>query len=128
MEEYRNGPLLRKLFGIGYANADCYGRRIDFMIELDGLSHLIRHGVVGFLLLFLPYVLVVMHLVIAFFRRPAATLRSLRRSTFLYAALAAFAISLLAGHVLTAPAVGIFMLAVTAGALEPPEEAAETEN
>ena len=121
VEAYRNGPLLRKLFGVGYANAPCYDRRIDFMIELDGLSLLIRHGIVGFALFFLPYVLVIVRLLIGFFRRPGAVLSSLRASTLLYSALAAFAISFLAGHVLTAPAVGIFMLAVTAGALEPPD-------
>jgi len=120
VEEYRNGPLLRKLFGVGYANAPCYDRRIDFMIELDGLSLLIRHGIVGFLLLFLPYVLVILRLLIGFFRRPGSVLSSLRGSTLLYSSLAAFAIAFLAGHVLTAPAVGFFMLAVTAGALEPP--------
>ena len=122
VEEYRNGPLLRKLFGIGYADAPCYARRIDFMIELDGLALLIRHGIVGFLLFFLPYVLVILRLLIAFFRRPGAVLSDLRRCTLLYSALAAFAISLVAGHVLTAPAVGIFMLAVTAGALLPPPD------
>ena len=117
VEEYRAGTLAQKLFGIGYANAPCYARRIDFMIELDALSLLIRHGIVGFLLFFLPYAAVALGLVIGFFRRWRAVLGSLRRCAYLYAALAAFAISLLAGHVLTAPAVGIFMLAVTAGAL-----------
>ena len=121
VEEYRNGPLLRKLFGVGYANAPCYDRRIDFMIELDGLAILIRHGIVGFALFFLPYAAAVVWLIVAFFRNAKAILSSLRRCTLLYCALAAFAISLLAGHVLTAPAVGIFMLAVTAGALEPPD-------
>ena len=117
VEEYRAAPLLRKLFGVGYANAACYSRRIDFMIELDGLALLIRHGIVGFLLFFLPYVLVIIKLIVGFFRRPGAALSSLRRCTLLYCALAGFAISLLAGHVLTAPAVGVFMLAVTDGSL-----------
>ena len=123
VEAFRSGPLLRKLFGVGYANAPCYGRRIDFSIELDGLSILIRHGVVGFLLFFLPYAAVIVCLIVGFFRRPGAILANLRQCTLLYSALAAFAISFLAGHVITAPAVGIFMLAVTAGALEPPEDA-----
>ena len=77
-------------------------------------------GIVGFALFFLPYVLLIVRLIIGFVRRPGVVLSSLRASTLLYSALAAFAISFLAGHVLTAPAVGIFMLAVTAGALEPP--------
>lgn len=129
VEEYRAGPLLRKLFGIGYANTPSYERRVDFLIELDGLNQLIRHGVVGFALFFLPYVLLILRLAVGFFRRPGRVLVSLRRSTYLYAALVAFAISLLAGHVLTAPAVGIFMLAVSAGALapEPPPEQEKTE-
>ena len=129
VEEYRGSPLLRKLFGIGYANAPFYERRIDFLIELDGLNHLVRHGVVGFVLFFLPYVLLILRLAVGFLRRPGRVLASLRRSTYLYAALVAFAISLLAGHVLTAPAVGVFMLAVSAGALtpEPPPEKEKTE-
>ena len=122
VEEYRNAPLSRKLFGIGYANAPCYARRIDFMIELDGLSLLIRHGVVGLALFFLPYAAAAVWLIVGFFRNAGKLLGSLRRCTMLYSALAAFAISCMAGHVLTAPAVGIFMLAVTALALEPPEK------
>ena len=122
VEEYREAPLLRKLFGIGYANAPCYERRIDFMIELDALSMLVRHGVVGLALFFLPYAAAAVWLVVRFFRKPRAVLGSLRSCTMLYSALAAFAISCMAGHVLTAPAVGIFMLAVTALALEPPKK------
>jgi len=122
VQVFLESPLSRKLLGIGYATAPCYSREVNYMIEIDGLSLLVRHGILGFALFFLPYAALVFLRILRFFRRPAVVLGSLRACSFLFAALAAFAISVFAGHVLTAPAVSIFMLAVT---LYPPDRAPE---
>lgn len=103
-----------KLLGIGYANSDAYERNVDKAIELDGLSLLIRNGVLGFLLYFLPYAVLTVYFVVQFFKKPLKRLASLKYCSYLYGALMAFAIAVIAGHVLGAPAVGTFMVAVTA--------------
>lgn len=102
-----------KLLGIGYADTGAYQREISKAIELDGLSLLIRNGIFGFVLYYIPYVLGILYLIVEFFKRPLKRLASLKYCSYLYAGLIAFAISFIAGHVLGAPAVGTFMLAAT---------------
>lgn len=102
-----------KLLGIGYADTGAYQREISKAIELDGLSLLIRNGILGFLLYYIPYVLCILYLLVEFFKHPLKRLSSLKYCSYLYAGLIAFAISFIAGHVLGAPAVGTFMLATT---------------
>lgn len=117
VQAYLDGGAATKLLGIGYANCQAYGRETARLIELDGLSILIRQGILGVLLYLAPYVLAVGYLLVKFFRHPLKRLSSLKYCSYLYAALAAFAISMVVGHVIGAPAVCIFMLVATVNAL-----------
>ena len=83
------------------------------MVELDPLAVLLRHGVVGFVLYFLPYLWFIGWSIVQFFRRPLQRLADLGYCTALYCTLAGFAISVLAGHALVSPAVATFVLAVS---------------
>lgn len=107
-----NGPLAW-LLGVGYATAPSYSREMYFMVELDPLAVLVRHGIVGFALYYVPYLIFIGWSIVQFFRRPAQRLSSLRYCTALYCTLAGFAISVLAGHALVSPAVATFILAVS---------------
>lgn len=113
VQEFIEGSLLTKLVGVGYANSPTYTRSVTRLIELDGLSILIRQGILGVLLYLVPYVLGIVYLIVQFFKHPLKRLSSLKYCSYLYAALMAFAISMVVGHVMGAPAVCIFMLAVT---------------
>ena len=117
VQEFIEGSFLTKLVGIGYANSPSYTRSVTRLIELDGLSILIRQGILGALLYLAPYVLAIGYLIVQFFKHPLKRLSSLKYCSYLYAALMAFAISMVVGHVIGAPAVCIFMLAATANAL-----------
>ncbi len=117
VEAFIEESFASKLLGIGYADSYAYEREIDKAIELDGVSLLVRNGILGFLLYFVPYAALIVYFIIQFFKRPLKRLASLKYCSYLYGALIAFAISFIAGHVLGAPAVGTFMVAVTANLL-----------
>lgn len=110
VQVFTEASLAGKLLGIGYADVASYGRSIEFMIEMDPLAILVRQGIVGFLLYYLPYLAALAYSVVQFFRHPIKRMASLRYCTFLYASLAAFAISTIAGHALVSPGVSIFVL------------------
>lgn len=112
VQVYTEGGVLAKLLGIGYATAPSYGREIYFMVEMDPLSVLLRHGVVGFALYYVPYLAFVVWAIVRFFKRPARCLGSLKCCTALYCTMMGFGISLIAGHALVTPAVSIFILVV----------------
>ena len=111
LHEFLNGSLLTKLVGLGYSNVDAYGRNIEFMIEMDPPAIFIRHGVIGFLLYYIPYLASVLYFIVQFFRAPFKRMRSLRYCSYLYSVLVCFAVSTIAGHALVAPAVATFVLA-----------------
>lgn len=110
LQVYAEGGLAAKLLGIGYADVASYGRSVWFMIEMDPLAILIRHGIIGFTLYFVPYFCFFIWAIIQFFKRPFKRLASLNYCTYLYTSLAAFAIAAIAGHALVSPAVSTFVL------------------
>lgn len=112
VQVYTEGGIAAKLLGIGYASVSSYSRDVHYMIEMDPLSILIRHGILGFLLYYMPYLAFIVRSIVQFFQRPAQRLSSLGHCTALYCTLAGCAISALAGHALVAPAVATFMIIV----------------
>ncbi len=112
VQVYTEGGVLAKLLGIGYATAPSYSRDMYFMIEMDPPSILVRHGILGFVLYYVPYLAFIIWSIVRFFKRPAQRLSSLPYCTALYCTLAGCAISAIAGHALVAPAVATFILIV----------------
>ena len=99
-----SSPLVQRI------DTAAYGYRIDFMIEIDPLAILIRHGILGFVLYFAPYAVFFVAVLRRFFRHPLKALSSLKYCSYLYACLIALAIALFVGHALVSPAVSIFVL------------------
>ena len=57
---YDNASIQDKLFGIGFTNRDCINdKNITKLIEMDFHDILYRYGIVGFIIYFLPFVLLV---------------------------------------------------------------------
>lgn len=112
VQVYTEGGILAKLLGIGYATAPSYSREVYFMVEMDPLAMLVRHGVIGFLLYYVPYLAFLGWAVVQFFRRPLQRLSSLTCCTALYCTLVGFGISTIAGHALVCPAVATFVVVV----------------
>ena len=82
------------------------------MIEMDPFALLVRHGILGFALYFVPYLVSIVYAIVQFFKHPVKRLMSLKYCSYLYSALAAFGISIIAGHALVSPGVSIFVLVV----------------
>lgn len=112
VQVYTEGGVLAKLLGIGYADCASYSRSIEFMVEMDPLGILIRHGIVGFVVYCVPYIAFIAYAVVQFFKRPGQRLGSLSYCTALYCVLVGFAISTIAGHALVSPAVSTFILVI----------------
>lgn len=110
VQVYTEGGVLAKLLGIGYADCAAYSRSIEFMVEMDPLGILIRHGVLGFIVYCGPYLAFIVYAIAQFFKRPVQRLSSLSYCTALYSVLVGFAISAIAGHAMVSPAVSTFML------------------
>lgn len=113
VQVYTEGGLATKLLGIGYADAPSYGRSVEFMIEMDPFGILIRQGILGFLVYYVPYLAGIIYIIVQFFKHAAQRLASLKYCSYLYSALAAFAISAIAGHALVSPAVSTFVLVIS---------------
>lgn len=113
LQVWLDSGIAGKLLGIGYANTPAYSRSIEFMVEMDPLGIFIRHGVLGFLIYYVPYLAGILWVIIQFFKHPLKRLSSLKYCSYLYAALMAFAISAIAGHALVSPAVSTYILVVS---------------
>lgn len=112
VQVFTEGGIVAKLLGIGYETAPSYSREVYFMVEMDPLAMLIRHGVAGFLLYYIPYLGFLAYTVAQFFKRTAQRMSSLGYCTALYCTLMGFGISTIAGHALVSPAVATFVLVV----------------
>ncbi|MFG6351705.1 MAG: O-antigen ligase family protein [Oscillospiraceae bacterium] len=110
IQVYTEGGVLAKLLGIGYADCAAYSRSIEFMVEMDPLGILVRHGIIGFAVYCGPYLAFIGYAIVQFFKRSGQRLSSLDYCTALYSVLIGFAISTIAGHALVSPAVSTFML------------------
>ncbi|MDE6590727.1 MAG: O-antigen ligase family protein, partial [Oscillospiraceae bacterium] len=112
VQVYIEGGVLTKLLGVGYANTKAYNWDPTYMVEMDPLAVLIRHGAAGFVVYCLPYFAFILYAVVEFFKHPLRRLSSLSYCTLLYCTLAGCAIASIAGHALVSPAVSTFVLAV----------------
>lgn len=112
VQVYTEGGVLAKLLGIGYANAGAYSRPVYYMVEMDPLAVLVRHGIIGFVLYYGPYLAFLGYAVTQFFRCAGRRVSSLAYCTALYCSLVGFGISVVAGHALVSPAVATFILVV----------------
>ena len=112
VQVYTEGGLIAKLLGIGYANAAAYSRKVYYMVEMDPLAILVRHGIVGFAVYYGPYLAFLAYMVVQFFRRTHHRMSSLGYCTALYCSVVGFGISIVAGHALVSPAVATFILVV----------------
>ena len=109
-ERFEKSDLTGKMFGIGYYVQDKDGKFTDKMIEMDAYDIYYRHGVVGSILYFAPLVLLGMFLLKRFFASFSMHMKSYRIISYCYAIVIGLAVGLLTGHVLTSPAVSIYIV------------------
>lgn len=93
------------LFGLSFTQRDSIGYRVnDYLIEIDFLDIIIHYGIVGFIVYFLPLIM----LFINFIKKHK--LFHAESLLYLTIILLTLSISSLAGHILAAPAVSIYIV------------------
>lgn len=112
IQEYIEGDAAVKLLGVGYRTNESNYFRIDQPIEMDALSVLVRHGIIGFALLVLPCIAAFVYAIVLFFRNIKEIMSNLMLCVRLYSVLIMFIISNIAGHVITAPSISFCVAAV----------------
>lgn len=105
---YAGGNWAEKLFGIGYT-FQIDGQWRSDVVEMDFISIFLKHGIVGFSVFMAPLVYMLTLCVINLFKRLRNFLNLEPAFVYLYAVLIGLACAFLAGHVLVAPAVSVYI-------------------
>lgn len=109
-DDFAKAPLFQKLFGMGYAGNYTKAPK---MIEMDFYDLLFSFGIIGTLVLFLP-------LIYCSFKLIKYALFNLKKvfitkyALYFSSIILALGIAFTAGHVLTAPAVSLYIAAILA--------------
>lgn len=112
LQEYLEaGPWVR-LMGLGYGQTAAYIRDIHQLVEIEPVMLLLRHGVIGLCLGYGPVLAAVLRIILLVLKRLRVLLTDLGRCSVLYSAMAAFAASVMVGHVLQSPSVSILALTI----------------
>lgn len=109
VQEYLEAGPLSKLLGLGYLSHPSSSRDITRLIEMEGPALLLRHGIVGFLLCYVPFLIATVYLLFQFLKRLRYRLMDFNDCSLMYSVLMAFATSMIAGHALETPCVSLFV-------------------
>ena len=106
---YKNSSIVEKLVGLGHVIEIKPGISTDKTIEMDQLDIFYRHGIVGTILYFGQLIILIGAIMKSLFRN-ARYLLDLDVITCMISIFLGIAIAFSSGHVLTAPAVSIFII------------------
>ncbi len=101
-ESYKNASLMEKTFGIGYIENYATDNVRFKTIEMDYFDIFYRHGIIGFILYFLP-VFYIIKKIILYFKKMSFIKLNILISTALI-----FILALFQGHVFLSPTASIF--------------------
>ena len=106
---YKKSSIVEKLVGLGHVIEIKSGISTDKTIEMDQLDIFYRHGIVGTILYF-GQLIILLGVIIKSLLRNARNLLDLDVITCMISIFLGIAIAFSSGHVLTAPAVSIFII------------------
>ena len=111
-ERYGNGSWTEKLFGIGYTFM-IDGKWKSNVVEMDFISIFLKHGIVGFCVFVAPLIYFAVLCAIKLFKQLKLFWELEPAFVYLYATIIGLGCAFLAGHVLVAPAVSIYIAICT---------------
>lgn len=126
---YDKAKIDDKFFGVGFVNrSEINNKRIQKLIEIDPLDVFFHYGIIGFIIYFSPLVYIAYRTIKSIFKNKFRL--SFFKLTNIYVIGIITMISMMAGHVYSAPAVSIYVSfamamldsALTKGELEIAEE------
>lgn len=110
IQEYINSEYKEELFGTSYLTVDNGDIQEKKLVEMDFFDIFFNHGLIGFVLI-LGYILsLTIYIIFNNLKQFKKILKQPERLLYLYAYFIGLAISFMSGHVLTSPAVSIFII------------------
>ncbi|AEA19115.1 MULTISPECIES: O-antigen ligase family protein [Bacillus] len=113
---FKEAPLSQKLLGMGYAGNFKYNEQKQpdpKLIEMDFHDWFYDFGIIGFALLMIPFIYYGLRILLAFATR-FKDIFNIKYGMIAASLLLALGIAYIAGHILTAPGVGIYFVVVLA--------------
>ena len=108
LEIYDNANIDDKFLGIGFVNRnEINNKKIEKLIEIDSLDVFFHYGIIGFIILFIPLIYIVYRTLKSIFKNKFGL--SFFKFTNIYVIGIITMISMIAGHVYSAPAVSIYV-------------------
>ncbi len=111
-ERYMASNTIEKIFGNGYLAYQDSELQINKLVEIDYFDILFSHGVIGAIILFIPLIYMLVILIIKTLKHVMDILKNEEIFLYWYIIGIGLGIALAAGHVLTAPAVSIYMVLI----------------
>ncbi|MGW6190535.1 O-antigen ligase family protein [Bacillus cereus] len=113
---FKEAPMSQKLFGMGYAGNFKYNEQKQpdpKLIEMDFHDWFYDFGIIGFALMMIPFIYYGLRILIAFVTR-FKEIFNVKYGMISASLVLALGIAYIAGHILTAPGVGIYFVVVLA--------------
>ncbi|MBJ8052767.1 O-antigen ligase family protein [Bacillus cereus] len=113
---FKEAPTSQKLFGMGYAGNFKYNEQKQpdpKLIEMDFHDWFYDFGIIGFALMMIPFIYYGLRIIIAFVTR-FKEIFNVKYGMISASLVLALGIAYIAGHILTAPGVGIYFVVVLA--------------
>ncbi|MED1268531.1 O-antigen ligase family protein [Bacillus mycoides] len=113
---FKEAPMSQKLFGMGYAGNFKYNEQKEpdpKLIEMDFHDWFYDFGIIGFALMMIPFIYYGVRILLAFVTR-FKEIFNVKYGMIAASLVLALGIAYIAGHILTAPGVGIYFVVVLA--------------
>ncbi|ALZ64423.1 hypothetical protein FORC13_5362 [Bacillus cereus] len=113
---FKEAPMSQRLLGMGYAGNFKYNEQKQpdpKLIEMDFHDWFYDFGIIGFVLLMIPFIYYGLRILLAFATR-FKDIFNIKYGMISASLLLALGIAYIAGHILTAPGVGIYFVVVLA--------------
>ena len=101
---YNDSNTLEKLFGIGYMKKNISNKPFYKTIEIDYFDVFYRHGLIGFLLFFLPVLYVIVELI----KKCKNVYTDQKKLNIFISILLIFSLALFQGHIFVTPQISIY--------------------
>lgn len=105
---HSESPIALKLFGMGYGFNTDYGKYNE-LIEMDFIALVINHGLIGTLIYLLPIIVFAVLCIKMLFKNIKSFFEMFKEVSYIYSVFIALGCAFLAGHVLVAPSVSIYL-------------------
>lgn len=110
LKKYTQAPISDKVVGLGYIAPKKDVVQERKLVEIDYFDIFFCHGILGTLIYIIPLAVLVVISVKNFFAKFINNIKNHALILIIYSVLIGFGIALMAGHVFTAPAVGMFLI------------------